>query len=104
MEEESLETNTIIIEKNNIKEKLPNKYKVLMYNDDFTTMEFVVAVLVEIFNKTIDEANYIMIEVHNKGIGIAGVYPFDIAISKLNKAQTLARKEGFPFKLTVEEE
>jgi ATP-dependent Clp protease adaptor protein ClpS len=104
MEEENLETNTIIIEKNNIKEKLPNKYKVLMYNDDFTTMEFVVAVLVEIFNKTIDEANYIMIEVHNKGIGIAGVYPFDIAISKLNKAQTLARKEGFPFKLTVEEE
>lgn len=99
-----METNTISIEKNNIKEKLPNKYKVLMYNDDFTTMEFVVAVLVEIFNKTIDQANYIMIEVHNKGIGIAGVYPFDIAISKLNKAQTLARKEGFPFKLTVEEE
>ena len=94
----------MIIEKNNIKEKLPNKYKVLMYNDDFTTMEFVVAILVEIFNKTIDEANYIMIEVHNKGIGIAGIYPFDIAISKLNKVQTLARKEGFPFKLTVEEE
>ena len=104
MEEENLETNAITLEKNNIKEKLPKKYKVLMYNDDFTTMEFVVAVLIEIFNKTIDEANYIMIEVHNKGIGIAGVYPFDIAISKLNKAQALARKEGFPFKLTVEEE
>jgi ATP-dependent Clp protease adaptor protein ClpS len=99
-----LETKVITLEKNNIKEKSPKKYKVLMYNDDFTTMEFVVAVLIEIFNKTIDEANYIMIEVHNKGIGIAGVYPFDIAISKLNKAQTLARKEGFPFKLTVEEE
>ena len=99
-----METNTITIEKNKIKEKTPKKYKVLMYNDDFTTMEFVVAVLMDIFNKTIDEASYIMMEVHNKGKGIAGVYPFDIAISKLNKAQTLARKEGFPFKLSVEEE
>lgn len=99
-----METKTINIEKNNIKEKTPKKYKVLMYNDDFTTMEFVVAVLMDIFNKTIDEASYIMMEVHNKGKGIAGVYPFDIAISKLNKAQTLARKEGFPFKLSVEEE
>lgn len=99
-----METNTIAIEKNNIKEKTPRKYKVIMYNDDFTTMEFVVAVLIEIFNKTIDEANYIMMEVHNNGKGIAGVYPFDIAISKFNKAQTLARKEGFPFKLSVEEE
>lgn len=99
-----METNTVTIEKNNIKEKTPKKYKVLMYNDDFTTMEFVVAVLMDIFNKTIDEASYIMMEVHNKGKGIAGVYPFDIAISKLNKAQILARKEGFPFKLSVEEE
>lgn len=99
-----MESNTIAIEKNNIKENTPKKYKVLMYNDDFTTMEFVVAVLMDIFNKTIDEASYIMMEVHNKGKGIAGVYPFDIAISKLNKAQTLAKKEGFPFKLSVEEE
>lgn len=99
-----METNTITIEKNNIKEKTPKKYKVIMYNDDFTTMEFVIAVLMDIFNKNIEEANSIMMEVHNNGKGIAGVYPFDIAISKLNKAQTLARKEGFPFKLTVEEE
>lgn len=99
-----METNITTIEKNNIKEKVPKKYKVLMYNDDFTTMEFVVAVLMDIFNKTIEEASNIMLEVHNKGIGIAGIYPFDIAISKVNKAQNLARNEGFPFKLTVEEE
>ncbi|WP_300383288.1 ATP-dependent Clp protease adaptor ClpS [Clostridium sp.] len=99
-----METKTITIEKDNIEEKLPKKYKVLMYNDDFTTMEFVVAILIEIFNKTIDEANNIMIEVHNRGIGIAGIYPFDIAMSKLNKAQDLAVGEGFPFKLTIEEE
>ena len=99
-----METKSIVIEKNNIKEKIPKKYKVLMYNDDFTTMEFVVAVLMDIFNKSMDEASSIMMEVHNKGKGIAGIYPFDIAISKLNKAQNLASKEGFPFKLTVEEE
>ena len=99
-----LETNAIAIEKNNIKEKTPKKYKVIMYNDDFTTMEFVVAVLIEIFNKTIDEASCIMMEVHNNGEGIAGVYPFDIAISKFNKVQLLAKKEGFPFKISVEEE
>lgn len=99
-----METNISTIEKIDIKIKKPKKYKVIMHNDDFTTMEFVVFVLTDIFNKSEAEANMIMLDVHEKGRGIAGVYPYDIAHSKVNKAMTLAREEGFPFKLTVEEE
>jgi len=75
-----------------------------MYNDDFTTMEFVVAILNIIFNKSFEEANKIMMEVHKRGKGIAGVYTYDIAVTKTNKAISMAREEGFPFKLTVEED
>jgi ATP-dependent Clp protease adaptor protein ClpS len=99
-----LETNANAIEKTKIKEKVPKNYKVIMHNDDFTTMEFVVAVLEDIFNKSSIEANNIMMEVHKNKFGIAGIYPYDIAVSKTNKAMNLAKKEGFPFKLTVEEE
>ena len=88
----------------NIKIKKPNNYKVIMYNDDFTTMEFVVSILNFIFNKSYEEANNIMMEVHTRGRGVAGVYPYDIAITKVNKATSIAKEEGFPFKLTVEEE
>lgn len=99
-----METNSKVIEKTNIKAKEPNKYKVIMYNDDFTTMEFVVAILNIIFNKSFEEANKIMMEVHKRGKGIAGVYTYDIAVTKTNKAISMAREEGFPFKLTVEED
>ena len=99
-----METNSKVIERANVKEKLPRRYKVIMYNDDFTTMEFVVAILNIIFNKNFEEANKIMMEVHKAGRGIAGVYPYDIAVTKANKAITMARDEGFPFKLTVEED
>ncbi|MPN10115.1 ATP-dependent Clp protease adapter protein ClpS [bioreactor metagenome] len=75
-----------------------------MHNDDFTTMEFVVDVLVNIFNKKIEEASKIMIDVHKKGSGIAGVFPYDIAVSKASTAMTIAKEQGFPFKLSVEEE
>jgi ATP-dependent Clp protease adaptor protein ClpS len=99
-----LETNANIIEKIHIKIKKPKKFIVFMHNDDFTTMEFVVAILNDIFNKNIEEANKIMMEVHKNGKGIAGIYPYDIAISKASKAMAIAKGEGFPFKLTVEEE
>lgn len=99
-----MEVNTVIAEKSKVKIKKPKQYKVIMYNDDFTTMEFVVAILMDIFNRNIDEANKIMFDVHKSGKGIAGVYPYDIAISKSNKAMLLAKEEDFPFKLTVEEE
>lgn len=99
-----METNSKVIERTKIKIKEPKKYKVIMHNDDFTTMEFVVAILNIIFNKDFEEANRIMMEVHKSGKGIAGIYPYDIAISKTNKAMTMAKEEGFPFKLTVEED
>ena len=97
-------TSTSITEKTRVKVKEPKRYKVIMHNDDFTTMEFVVAILSDIFNRSIEEANKIMMEVHKNGKGVAGIYPYDIAISKATKAMTLAKEEGFPFKLTVEEE
>ncbi|MGG7145001.1 ATP-dependent Clp protease adaptor ClpS [Clostridium nigeriense] len=99
-----METNSKVIERTNIKIEEPRKYNVIMHNDDFTTMEFVVAILNIIFNKGLEEANKIMMEVHKSGKGIAGIYPYDIAISKANKAMIMAKEEGFPFKLTVEED
>lgn len=98
-----MEFSTITVEKNKVNVKKPKQYKVIMFNDDFTTMEFVVAILMDIFNKTIDEANKIMIDVHKKGSGIAGIYPYDIAATKVTKAMNIAKEEGFPFKLSMEE-
>lgn len=96
---------TIIKAKNEekIKVKKPKDYKVIMYNDDYTTMEFVINVLVSIFNKNIVEAEKIMFDVHEKGIGVAGIYSYDIAVTKATTAMSLAKEQGFPFKLTVEE-
>ncbi|AYE33195.1 ATP-dependent Clp protease adaptor ClpS [Clostridium septicum] len=99
-----METNIGIKEKSKVKIKKPKNFKVIMHNDDFTTMEFVVAILMDIFNKDINEANKVMLDVHKSGRGIAGIYPYDIALSKVSKAMSLAREEGFPFNLTVEEE
>ena len=85
--------------KNKIKE--PKKYKVVMYNDDFTTMEFVVYILVNIFNKNNQEA--VMLTVHKSGKAIVGIYSYDIARTKVDKAMKLAKEGGYPFKITVEE-
>lgn len=99
-----METNIITIEKSKIKTKKPKHYKVIMYNDDYTTMEFVVDVLMNIFNKKFEEANKIMLDVHQRGKGIAGIYPYDIAATKVSTAMAMAEEEEFPFKLTIEEE
>ena len=82
----------------------PPLYKVLLHNDDFTTMEFVVFVLNKIFMRSEAEAFAIMLKVHNEGVGIAGVYPHEIAVMKAEKAMNLARAQEFPFLCTVEEE
>lgn len=99
-----METSGNVAEKSKIKVKKPSLYKVIMHNDDYTTMEFVLSVLVNIFKKDVGEANKIMMDVHKKGIGIAGIYTYDIAATKVNKAMNLAKEEGFPFKLTIEKE
>ncbi len=82
----------------------PKLFKVVLHNDDFTTMEFVVFVLEYVFKKTDAEAVVIMLKVHNEGQGIAGIYPYDIAYMKSQKAMNLAKSREYPLLVTVEEE
>ncbi len=83
--------------------KEPRRYKVTIYNDDFTTMEFVVSILVDIFHKDPVSAEAIMLGVHKNGQAVVGRYPYDIAVTRVNNALARAKKEGFPFRMTVEE-
>lgn len=83
--------------------KEPKQFNVLMLNDDFTTMEFVVAVLVDIFHKDEVTAQSIMMTVHKNGKAVVGKYPLDIAITRVNRALRRAEAEGFPFRMSVEE-
>jgi ATP-dependent Clp protease adaptor protein ClpS len=82
----------------------PRLYKVLLHNDDYTTMEFVVLVLREVFNKAEQDALRIMMAVHLQGIGVAGVYPYEIAEAKVDKVIDMARAQQFPLLCTMEEE
>ncbi|HEY9776598.1 MAG TPA: ATP-dependent Clp protease adapter ClpS [Planktothrix sp.] len=84
--------------------KKPPLFKVLLHNDDYTTMEFVVMILKTVFNKGEDEANAIMMKVHLQGIGVAGVYTHEIGEAKVNKVMDLARESGFPLLCTMEED
>ena len=82
----------------------PKLFKVLLHNDDFTTMEFVVFVLQYVFNREDIDAFTIMLKVHNEGLGIAGVYPYEVANMKAEKAMNLAKAREYPLLCTVEEE
>jgi ATP-dependent Clp protease adaptor protein ClpS len=82
----------------------PPLYKVLLHNDDYTSMDFVVFILVSIFYKDEPTARRIMMEVHNRGIGVAGVFTYEVAESKVNKVVALARANEFPLLCTIEEE
>ena len=84
--------------------KEPKRYKVIIYNDDFTTMEFVVMVLKQVFFKSEEEANALMLRVHHSDKAVVGIYTYDIAVSKARKAMGMAREQGFPLRLTVEPE
>ena len=81
----------------------PPLFKVLLHNDDFTTMEFVVWVLQSIFNLTEDQAIQIMLNVHVKGIGVAGVYTYEVAEMKVSKTTDLAREHEYPLLCTMEQ-
>ncbi len=93
---------TITKERDRIKR--PRRWKVVMHNDDYTTMEFVLEVLVRHFNKTSTEATHIMLQVHYKGIGVAGVYTRDMAESKVAAVLKDAAENEQPLKLTTEPE
>ena len=82
--------------------ELPPERKVIFYNDDFTTMEFVVDVLMSIYNKSHDEAETLMQSVHEEGSSVVGVYTYDIAVSRANLTKQIARKNGFPLRVEVE--
>lgn len=84
--------------------KTPRKYKVILLNDDFTPMDFVVMVLTQIFRKSEAEATAIMLEVHHKGQGVAGFYTLDEALTRSNRAMQWARDEGFPLRVKCEPE
>jgi ATP-dependent Clp protease adaptor protein ClpS len=81
----------------------PKVYRVIMLNDHYSTMDFVVAVLVRVFRKTEQEAVMIMMNIHQKGQGDCGVYTYDIARTKINQVHTLARQNGYPLKCVMEE-
>jgi ATP-dependent Clp protease adaptor protein ClpS len=86
------------------KEDHPPMYKVLLHNDNYTTMEFVVDVLVNVFGKSLEKANQIMLNVHNKGKEVCGTYPLQIAETKMDVVHNLASNKGFPLKSTMEKE
>ncbi|MEM9556000.1 MAG: ATP-dependent Clp protease adaptor ClpS [Acidobacteriota bacterium] len=86
------------------KTKKPRLWKVLLHNDDYTTQEFVVDILIRHFRKAIAEATQIMLEVHFKGVGVAGIYPREVAETKVHEVTSEARAAGMPLLLTMERE
>ena len=90
-------------EKTKSKIKEPRQFNVVMHNDDFTTMDFVVAVLIDIFHKDQLTAEALMLDVLKKGKAVVGTYSYDIAVTKTRTAMQRARDEGFPFRMLVEE-
>lgn len=92
---------TFIREKENTNLREPRRYKVVLYNDDFTTMEFVVMLLMKVFNKNETEAETLMLQVHHSGQAVIGVYSLDIAATKVQKATQMADEAGFPLRIVL---
>ncbi len=90
-------------ERTRINLREPKHYRVIMHNDDFTSMEFVVEILMDIFHKDEMEAERLMLMVHEGGRAAVGSYPYDIAVSKVQAASARAKEQGYPFRMTVEE-
>jgi ATP-dependent Clp protease adaptor protein ClpS len=86
------------------KTKKPSMYKVLMLNDDYTPMEFVIDVLEHIFSKNQDEATQIMLHIHQKGTGVCGVYTYEVAEMKVNQTMDLANQQQHPLQCTIEKD
>jgi Uncharacterized conserved protein len=98
------EGRTGIVTKTRPKTKRPHLYKVLLLNDDYTPMEFVVHVLERFFNKPREEATRIMLHVHHKGVGMCGVYTYEVAETKVTQVMEFARQHGHPLQCTMEKE
>lgn len=89
-------------QKTNIRE--PRRYKVIIHNDDFTTMDFVVIILKEVFFLSEENAQALMLQVHHSNKAVVGIYSYDIAVSKVRKATNIAREQDYPLRLTIEPE
>ena len=98
------DNSTGIATKTRAKTKKPSMYKVLMLNDDYTPMEFVVLVLEQFFEKQHEEAIQIMLHVHQKGVGICGVFTYEVAETKVTQVMDFARKHEHPLQCTLEKE
>jgi len=93
-----------VAEKTRPKTDEPKLYKVLLHNDDYTTMEFVIEILESVFAKSPAEAYRVMMHVHTQGIGIAGVYPFEVAETKVVMVEERAKESGHPLRCSIEPE
>lgn len=82
--------------------KEPPMYAVLLLNDDYTTMDFVVEILVFVFNKSIEDATIIMLNVHKQGMGLCGIYTYEVAETRVETVHAMAREKGFPLKCIME--
>ena len=98
------EGDTSVVTRTRTEKKLerPKLYRVLLHNDDYTTREFVVWVLQSVFHKSENDATAIMSHVHNNGVGVAGVYTFEVAETKVTKTMQLARSHEYPLQLSIE--
>jgi len=95
---------TAVVTERKSKTQKPKLWKVILHNDDFTTMEFVIHVLEVVFNRTQAEAYELMLSVHRRGMCVAGVYTYEIAETKMNTVERMARAAEFPFLCTMEPE
>ncbi len=91
-----------VVEKTRTRTRRPSMYRVLLLNDDYTPMEFVVDILEQIFHKSRDEAVAVMLNVHQNGVGVCGVYSFDVAETKVAQVAAIARQHEHPLQCTME--
>jgi len=104
MNEEKIQSDENVAEKEKLKTEEPSLYRVILLNDDYTTMEFVIHVLETVFHKPLPEATRIMLSVHKKGAGLCGVYTREIAETKVAEVHAMAAENQFPLKCTMEKE
>ena len=104
MTRDQRQTGDAILDRTKSVTKEPTRYRVILHNDDYTTMEFVVDVLESVFHKQPAEAFRIMMQVHTQGQGLCGLYPYEVAETKTSTVQHLARDQGFPLQVSMDAE
>jgi len=101
---EERKTEGEVLEKTKPRTQKPSLYRVILHNDDYTTMEFVVRILESVFLKSPAEAHRIMMQVHTEGHGVCGAYPYEVAETKVAQVHDEARQNGFPLRASLEQE